>query len=436
MKSLFASGLVLAWIVQILYIHAAEIKVEAPSKSTKSSNLISTSSGGDVSHLRFSRKQVRSIQEGAASGDTQAQRQLVSGLLRGKIYVVDLDPLLVPTDNYWQLVKNLSKDGYRDAEAFRLWQCFVAIRYQSIGKRIKSSSLSEDVDQSALNQLVNSLDLRQLPLGFYRYGDEAKQYLNDRIAKDDPTAKALLAWLLLGDLDMDVEDPSAVRTKMITLATESANSGSKLGQALVGILVRLLVLGEGDGADGVLDAALFSLGSSVVESVDLDNHPAEILLSWVFGREIDPFSSQEMLQAYLNVVPEVIRSDFVRGKLLIYGLSGPKDEKKGLDFLRKSAKNGDPNACFELALGYLNGRGVKPSKSEAYFWILLSNAWLGPSKSSAAWKAMFLKGEELEKASKGDPVLQLLRSLEADLSISQKRAAQERATSFFKAHKR
>lgn len=84
------------------------------------------------------------------------------------------------------------------------------------------------------------------------------------------------------------------------------------------------------------------------------------------------------------------------GAIYLYGLSGAKDEKRGLALLKQAANAGDPLAQMNLGIAYYQGIGVAQDIGEAA-QLLKHPADLGYSQAQALMGTMYKRGEGIAR---------------------------------------
>ena len=66
-----------------------------------------------------------------------------------------------------------------------------------------------------------------------------------------------------------------------------------------------------------------------------------------------------------------------------------QDEAAGMNWLLMAANQGEPQAQYEVGIGYWKGRGVKPDPIAAYMWLDLcrDRAWLRQCRQLSSTKS-------------------------------------------------
>lgn len=89
-------------------------------------------------------------------------------------------------------------------------------------------------------------------------------------------------------------------------------------------------------------------------------------------------------------------AEFFYGDMLVKGAGIPKNEKLGIDYLTRSAKQNNPNGQAMLGVDYWQGNGVEKNNVTALKWLLLSHY----GKNDNAPKLIALVAKEMTQEDK------------------------------------
>lgn len=151
---------------------------------------------------------------------------------------------------------------------------------------------------------------------------------------------------------------------------------------------------------------------------ELGSDPAQVrlleLLEEGRGGEQDVAQTRQWCQREQK---KNIRAAYCLGRMYQLGWGVPQDFKSAIELYRKAAGHGEGKAMLQLGHLYWDGTGVKPNKSTAYMWTLLSYSERVPAaKDLLLAQKQQMSGEELDKAQqkaeeflRAHPVVHLLR---------------------------
>jgi len=127
---------------------------------------------------------------------------------------------------------------------------------------------------------------------------------------------------------------------------------------------------------------------------------AERFFSKDFEGYVSPKETLNAIKEYrLSAKKGHALAQFKYGYMLSRGLIGEADFKKGMKFIKKSARQGYPPAITELARGYYYGFGVQKNLKKAVsLWE--RGAFMGIGEASYYAGLAYFKGEGVKKDEK------------------------------------
>ena len=127
---------------------------------------------------------------------------------------------------------------------------------------------------------------------------------------------------------------------------------------------------------------------------------AERFFSKDFEGYVSPKETLNAIKEYrLSAKKGHALAQFKYGYMLSRGLIGEANFKKGMKFIKKSARQGYPPAITELARGYYYGFGVQKNLKKAVsLWE--KGAFMGISEASYYAGLAYFKGEGVKKDEK------------------------------------